>query len=280
MPQLQRQRRGLPRPRHHGRRLDDLRGVRGPALRLRGARLPLRWSRHQRGPRDAGERGARVLLRRRGTHPCGRRDPRPARRRRPRLRHARPAAHHAVGRRGPAAQARHQHDGQGRHLRARRADRRPAPRRRREPARPARPAGGLGQVGHRDRAPPSGHGSRRLDHRPRPWCRPRRRTGGVRGNAVRPRGIAFDADRRAPRGVRRSPRRRSADRRFGSELSRSAATYHYRIGQAGEGTGGASRTTSAGTGAKKRTTAAAMPSATASRKAGSARRLASCGLEM
>ena len=64
----------------------------------------------------------------------------PARRRRARLPHHRPAAHHAVRRRAPAAQAGHS---PGRHrgrLRPRRADRRPAPRRRRAAARPARPA--------------------------------------------------------------------------------------------------------------------------------------------
>jgi hypothetical protein len=39
---------------------------------------------------------------------------------------------------------------------------------------PARPARRLRQVGHRHRAPPCGHGARRLDHRPRPRRRPRR----------------------------------------------------------------------------------------------------------
>ena len=44
-----------------------------------------------------------------------------------------------------------------------------------QPARAAGPAGRLRQVGHRHRAPPGGDGARRLDHRPRPGRRPRRR---------------------------------------------------------------------------------------------------------
>ncbi len=39
-----------------------------------------------------------------------------------------------------------------------------------------RPPGRFREVGDRDRAPPSGDGPRRLDHRPRPGRRPRRRT--------------------------------------------------------------------------------------------------------
>ena len=88
-------------------------------------------------------------------------------RRRPRLPAARPAAPDPVRRRAPAAQAGHPHGREGRHLRPRRADERPPPRRRRAAARPARPAGRRRQVGHRHRAPPGGHGARRLDHRPR-----------------------------------------------------------------------------------------------------------------
>ena len=71
------------------------------------------------------------------------RDPRPARRRRARLPQPRPAADDAVRRRAAAAQARDAHGREGRRLRARRADHRPAPRRRRAAARPARPAGRL-----------------------------------------------------------------------------------------------------------------------------------------
>ena len=43
--------------------------------------------------------------------------------------------------------------------------------------------GRLRPVGDRHRAPPGGDGARRLDHRPRPGRRPRRRHGRVRGNA-------------------------------------------------------------------------------------------------
>ena len=75
----------------------------------------------------------------------------------------------------------------GGRLRPRRADDRPAPRRRRAAARPARPARRLRQVGDRHRAPPGGHGARRLDHRPRPGRRPRRRPDRLRGHAGRPR---------------------------------------------------------------------------------------------
>ena len=52
-----------------------------------------------------------------------------------------------------------------------------------QPARPARPARRLRQVGHRHRAPPGRDGARRLDHRPRPGRRPRRRPGRLRGHA-------------------------------------------------------------------------------------------------
>ena len=91
----------------------------------------------------------------------------------------------------------------GRRLRPRRADHRPAPRRRRAAARPARPARRLRQVGHRHRAPPGGHGARRLDHRPRPRRRPRRRPDRLRGHTRRPRRRPLHPHRRAPRGLRR-----------------------------------------------------------------------------
>ncbi len=100
---------------------------------------------------------------------------------------SRPAAHHPVRRRAAAAQARHPPGGEGRRLCPRRADHRPPPRRRRAAARPARPARRLRQVGDRHRAPPGGHGARRLDHRPRPRRRPRRRPDRLRGHARRPR---------------------------------------------------------------------------------------------
>ncbi len=106
-------------------------------------------------------------------------DPDPARRRRARLPQPRSAAPHALRRRAPAAQAGHSHG--GKRVRAGliyvldEPTTRLAPRRRRAAARPARPAGRLRQVGDRHRAPPGGHGARRLDHRPRPRRRPRRR---------------------------------------------------------------------------------------------------------
>ena len=148
------------------------------------------------------DRGGGVLRRRRGAHAGRARDPRAPGRRRARLPAARPAAHHAVGRRAAAAQARDPHGREGRRLRARRADHRAAPGRRRAAARPARPAGRRRQVGHRDRAPPGGDGARRLDHRPRAGRRPRRRADRVRRHAGRPGGGPVDADRRAPGGLR------------------------------------------------------------------------------
>src|SRR5215207_1247139 len=130
------------------------------------------------------------------------RHPRPARRRRARLPQPRPAAHYAVRRRAAAAQAGHSPGREGRRLRPRRADHWPAPRRRRAAARPARPARRLWQVGHRHRAPPGGHGARRLDHRPRPRRRPRRRPDRLRGRTRRPRRGPLYPHRRAPRGLR------------------------------------------------------------------------------
>ena len=88
-------------------------------------------------------------------------------------------------------------------LRPRRADHRPAPRRRRAAARPARPAGRRRQVGHRHRARPGRHGARRLDRRSRPRRRQRRRPDRLRGHARRPRRRPLHPHRRAPRGLRR-----------------------------------------------------------------------------
>ena len=138
-----------------------------------------------------------------GAHAGRARHPRPARRRRARLHQPRPAAHDAVRRRAAAAQAGHPYGREGWRLRSRRADERPPPRRRRAAARPARPARRLRQVGHRHRAPPGGHGARRLDHRPRPRRRPRRRPDRLRGHSRRPRRRPLEPHRRAPRGLRR-----------------------------------------------------------------------------
>ncbi len=90
----------------------------------------------------------------------------------------------------------------GRRLRPRRADHRPAPRGRGAAPRPAGPPGRLRKVGDRHRAPPGGHGSCRLDHRPRPRCGPRRRQDRLRGHPGRAGGRPLDADGRTPRGVR------------------------------------------------------------------------------
>ena len=135
--------------------------------------------------------------------PCRARHPRPARRCRARLPHHRPAAHHAVRRRAAAAQASGPPGREGRHLHPGRANGRPAPGRCGAAARPARPARRLRQVGHRHRAPPGGHGARRLDHRPRPGGRPRRRPGRLRGHSRPPRGRPLHPHRRASRGLRR-----------------------------------------------------------------------------
>ena len=64
-----------------------------------GAGLPPRRPRHQRGARDAGDRGRGVLRRRRGAHAGRARHPRPARRRRARL----PQPSASRSRRCPAA---------------------------------------------------------------------------------------------------------------------------------------------------------------------------------
>ena len=196
-----------------GRRHHGLRGLRGPAVPGVGAGLPARRAQHRRGARPVGRRRGRLLRRRQGAHAGRARDPAAHGRRGARLPAARPTAHHAVGRRAAAAQARDAHGCRRRRLRARRADHRAAPGRPRAAARAAGPAGRLRQVGHRDRAPPGGDGARRLDHRPRAGRGPRRRADRVRRHAGRPGGGEVDADRRAPGGIRRQhqgPRTRDA----------------------------------------------------------------------
>ena len=74
-------------------------------------------------------------------------------------------------------------------------------------------------VGHRHRAPPGGHGARRLDHRPRPRRRPRRRPDRLRGHPGRSRRVAPHPHRRAPGSLRR-PTGASVDTaRRGSSVS-------------------------------------------------------------
>ncbi len=90
LPELQRRRRHLHRPRDDGRCRHHLRGVRGEALPGRRPGVRIRREEHQRGARDGGHRGRGVLCRRRGEEPGRAQDPRPARRRRPRLPQPRP----------------------------------------------------------------------------------------------------------------------------------------------------------------------------------------------
>ena len=153
-------------------------------------------------------------------------------RRRARLPQPRPAAHDAVRRGAAAAQAGHPPGRAGRRLRPRRADHRLASRRRPAAARPARPPRRLRQVGHCHRAPPGGYGACRLDHRPGPWRRPRRRPDRLRGHTRRPRRRPFDPHRRAPRGLHRqltetSPTLRDASSVGPARPTPSADNRHY-----------------------------------------------------
>ncbi len=135
--------RGLPRRRPDqdrdalpARRVRPVRAVPRQALQPRDARHPLQGQDDLRRARDAGRGGRRVLRQ----HP---EDPPPAgdaQRRRARLHPPRPAGDDAVGRRGAARQARHRAEQGGDRphpLHPRRADDRPALRRRRAPARGA-----------------------------------------------------------------------------------------------------------------------------------------------
>ena len=109
-----------------------------------------------------------------------------ARRRRPRLHPARPVGDDAVGRRGPAGQARDRAlaagDGTDA-LHPGRADDRTALRRHREAARGAQPARRAGQHRGDHRAQPGRHQDRRLGHRSRPRGRRRGRARGRRRHA-------------------------------------------------------------------------------------------------
>ena len=83
------------------RRLRAVRGVQGRALQPRHARRHVQGQEHRRGARPVDRRGARVLRQPADDRP----PPADAGRRRPRLRAARPARAHAVGRRGAAGEA-------------------------------------------------------------------------------------------------------------------------------------------------------------------------------
>ena len=141
LPHLQRRRRHLHRPRR------SWPAVATTCEECEGKRFQASVLEYTLGGRDISEVLAMSVAEaeeffgaRRGAHAGRARHPRPARRRRARLPQPRPAAHHAVRRRAAAAQAGHPHGREGRRLRPRRADHRPAPRRRRAAARPARPA--------------------------------------------------------------------------------------------------------------------------------------------
>ncbi len=193
-------------------------GVAAPCEVCEGKRFQAEVLEYRFGGKDISEVLAMPVLAAREFFASGKgknalraQDPDRARRGRARLPQHRPAAADAVRRRAPAPEAGHA-DGRetlspGRGVRPRRADRRPAPRRRRAAARPTRQARRRGQIGDRHRASPGGHGARRLDHRPRPGRRPRRRPDRLRGNARRARrragGTPAVAHRRAPRGLRR-----------------------------------------------------------------------------
>jgi len=64
LPGVQRRRRHLHGPRHHGQRRDAVRGLRGQTVPALGAGLPPGRTRHQRGAGDAGGRGPGLLRRR------------------------------------------------------------------------------------------------------------------------------------------------------------------------------------------------------------------------
>ncbi len=100
-------------------------------------------------------------------------------RRRARLPQARAAAQHRLGRREPAAQARHRAAQAGQRLRDGRADHRPAPGRHRPADGHHRPPGRRRQHRHPDRAPARRHPPGRLGDRPRPRGRQGRRRGRV-----------------------------------------------------------------------------------------------------
>ena len=204
--------RGLPRRRPDqdrdalpARRLRAVRAVPRQALQPRDARRALQGQDDRRRARHARRGGGRVLP----AHPEDPPAPRDAERGRPRLHPPRPARDDAVGRRGAAREAR---DGavEGRDgpdaVHPRRADDRPALRRRPAPARGPAPARRPGQQRRRHRAQPRRHQDRR----------PRSSTWGRR--AARP---GARSSRQAP--PRRSPARPARTRASTSRRPASSA---------------------------------------------------------
>src|SRR5437667_1244677 len=159
------------------RRLRRLRHLRRAALHGGDAHRPLRRAHHRRRARHDG-RGSGAVFR---APSRGGARARRAGRHRPRLPDARAAEQHALGRRGPAHQARlraRQGVPRSDALRARRADHRPPLRRHRSADRRAAPPGRPRQHRGHHRAQPRHREGGRLERRPRARGRRRRRHGG------------------------------------------------------------------------------------------------------
>ena len=145
-------------------RLRHVRGLQGQALQRRDAAREVQGQRHRADARHAGRRGARAVP----ASQAARSHHADAGRRRPRLPLARSAGDDAVGRRGPAREARARARARADRphaVPARRADDGPPLRRRQEAARGAEPPRRQRQHRARDRAQPRRHQDGRLDHR-------------------------------------------------------------------------------------------------------------------
>ncbi len=136
---VRRRRRARGRDALPAERVRHLRGVQGPALQRRHAARDLQGQDHRADARDADRGGRRAVQ----APQAAVADHGHARRRRPRLHRARPARDHAVGRRGPAREARARarpRADRPHPVPARRTDHRAPLRRRPEAARGARTA--------------------------------------------------------------------------------------------------------------------------------------------
>ena len=109
LPDVQRRRGDLHGPRDDGRRHHGLRRLRGPAVPGVGAGVPPWQTQHRRSARPGGRRRGWLLRGREGAYAGRARDPAAHGRRGAWLPAARPTAHHAVGWRAAAAQARDAH---------------------------------------------------------------------------------------------------------------------------------------------------------------------------